>query len=79
MYRSVRYRVNRDQQTRTADPSTCNFRIKRNSVFEATMANTIDSGFNTKFDTVDVKQFMRTDYLKSFNSMMSGTSRVKLR
>lgn len=55
MYRSVRYRVNRDSQTRTADPSTCNFRIKRNSVLEATMANTIDSGFATKFNTLDVQ------------------------
>lgn len=82
MYRSVRYKVNRDEHTRTADPNSCHFRIKRNTVYEATMANTIDTNLYSKAGNPEnetISEFMKTDYIKSFNSMMEPNSRFKVR
>lgn len=54
MYRSVKYRVSRDKDTRTADPSSCNFRIKKNSCMESTMAKTYGSQFPAINLTIDL-------------------------
>lgn len=72
-YRSVRYRVGRDNCTRTADPSSCNFRIKRNSALDSTFSKTNAQQLESQSLTMDMKTLMRVDYLQSFHSMMEKT------
>ena len=69
MFRSVRYRVSRGETIQTADPS-CNFRIKRNSCIDSTLYRTNGSNPTQDSMTLEVRELARTDYLKSFNSMM---------
>jgi hypothetical protein len=72
----VRYRLNRGDAARTADPSSNNFRIKRNSCLESTLYRTNDSAPTQNSIDLGLRELARTDYLKSFNSMMEKSERV---
>lgn len=79
-YRSVRYRVGRDDCTRTADPSSCSFRIKRSTALDSTFAKTNAQQLDSQSMSVEMKSLMRVDYLQSFRSMMEKspqTARVE--
>ena len=76
-FRSVRYRVNRENTTHTADPSTINFRIKRNSCNDTTLTRTNNTQQLWPTMTAEFKNLMKTDYLQTFNSMMEKTSPIK--
>ena len=69
-FRSVRYRVSRENKSHTADPSALNFRIKRNSCYDSTMSRTNHTQQLCPTMTVELKNLMKTDYLQTFNSMM---------
>lgn len=74
IFRSVRYRVSRGESIQSADPSSCNFRIKRNTCADSTLYRTL----NSTQGAVDLKlkELTKTNYLQTFNSMMQRSERL---